>query len=479
MSTTRRTFGSGIFYTAISKYSNVFISILITAILARLLTPQEFGLIAIVMVFISFFQLLSDFGIGPAIIQNKALTKSDVQSIFTFSILISIILAYLFYLVAPLISSFYKEPQLENITKLLSLAVLFFSFNVVPRAINLKKFRFKQVGIIAVIVQIITGALAILFAFMGYSYYALVLKAILDGFFIFLGNYLLSPLRLERVRKSSISKILKFASYQFLFNFINYFSRNADNLIIGKYFSTASLGFYDKSYKLMMMPVQNLTHVITPVLQPILSDFQDNKDMIFRSYLKIVKILAIIGFPLSIFLYYSASEIVQILFGSQWEESIPIFKILALTVGIQIILSSSGSIFQAANRTDLLFLSGLMSAVLMIGGVAYGVFVGENLRSVGYGLMAAFVINFFQSFYFLIKLTLNHSLTFFFKSLRLPILTSFFLFVLMYLTSTIVVDNGILSLLFKISQLLIVIFLMIFFDEDYKVLISNYLQKLW
>jgi len=425
MPSTRKSITSGIIYTALSKYSGVIISILITAVLARLLSPKEFGIIAIMMVFISFFRLLSDFGIGPAVIQNQNLTKDDIESIFSFSILLGFILAGLFYLIAPIISRFYNEPPLINIGKLLSLAILFFSFNVVPQSLNFKKLRFKQVGIISVVVQIITGSIAIFFAFKGFGYYALVIKAICDGLFIFIGNYILSPVAFSlRIKRTSILKIAKFSSFQFLFNFINYFSRNADNLLIGKYFGAAPLGYYDKAYKLMMLPVSNLTHVITPVLLPVLSEFQDDKKRIYNAYIKVIKLLATLGFPLSVFLYFAAPEIVIIMFGHQWVASIPVFKILALTVGIQIVLSSSGSIFQSVNRTDLLFFSGFLSAIMMVGGIVYGVFIGKSLVSVGHGLMLAFVVNFFQGFYFLIKIALKHSLVSFLKSLFFPIVLS-------------------------------------------------------
>lgn len=451
MTSIRKSIGSGIFYTALSKYSNVVISILITAVLARLLTPTEFGIVAIVMVFISFFQLLSDFGIGPAIIQNRELSKKDIQSIFTFSILFGAALASLFFIAAPFISCFYHEPEIEPIAKLLSLAILFFSCNVVPQALNYKKLLFKQVGMISVVVQITTGSIAIFFAFKGYSYYALVIKSICDGLFILIGNYILSPVVIGwKIRISSITKIGRFASFQFLFNFINYFSRNADNLLIGKYFNTSALGFYDKAYKLMLMPVQNLTHVITPVLQPILTEFQDDKQRMFNAYLRVVKLLATIGFPLSVFLFFASPEIIKILFGSQWIASIPIFKILALTIGIQIVLSSSGSIFQAANRTDLLFISGLLGSIIMISGICYGVFIGKSIESVGYGLILAFTINFFQGFYILVNKTLHSSFLDFLKTFIFPFIISTGLVITLFLTTNIVIINVFYSLLMKI-----------------------------
>lgn len=479
MTKIRNNLFSGIFYTALSKYSNVLISILITAVLARLLTPKEFGVIAIVMVFISFFQLLSDFGIGPAIIQNKDLSKNDIQSIFTFSILFGAVLASLFFIVAPFISDFYNEPGLEKIGKLLSLAILFYSFSVVPQALNYKKLLFKQVGIISVAVQIVTGSIAILFAWNGFSYYALVIKSIFDGLFIFIGNYMLSPVSLSwKINFSSISKIGRFASFQFLFNFINYFSRNADNLLIGKYFNAASLGYYDKAYKLMMMPVANLTNVITPVLQPILSEFQNDKKRIYDAYLRVVKLLAAIGFPLSVFLFFAAPEIIHILFGPQWVESIPIFKILALTVGIQIVLSSSGSIFQAANRTDLLFLSGFLSAIMMVGGIVIGVFIGKTLLAVGYALYIAFIINFFQAYYILIIKTLKCSFKTFLNVFVYPIFNTIILAISLWCFSMITINSAVLLLSLKICITLLIYFLFIISSSYYRQQFYKFIKEL-
>ena len=425
MASVKQKLASGISYTAITKYSRIFISIFIGAILARLLSPAEFGLVALVTVFISFFYILTDVGIGPAIIQNKKLTETDLQSIFSFSILIGFTLALILFLLSHNIAAFYNDKQLIGIVKLLSLTVLFSAFKIVPNALLLKKLKFKEVGLITISVQLFSGIFAIILAKKGFSYYALVYKSIFDGFFTFLFFFWLSPIKLKfKIRKNSINKIIRFSTFQFLFNFINYFSRNADNLLIGKFIGPKSLGFYDKSYQLMMIPVQNLTHVITPVLHPVLSDFQNEKNKIYNTYVKAVKLLATIGFPLSIFLHFSANEIIFIVYGSQWEQSVPIFKILALTVGIQMVLSSTGAIFQAVNRTDLLFYSGFLGAFFMLSGICYGIFYEKSLESIGYGLIVAFIINFVHGFYFLIKVALGFSLSKFLKIFYFPLFIS-------------------------------------------------------
>ena len=273
MTDIRKNMRSGVFYTALSRYSNIVISIVIGATLARLLTPKEFGIVAIISVFISFFNLLSNFGISPAIVQHKALTDDDVSSIFSFSIIFGLILSVIFFFAAPFIASFYNEPVLISLSRLMALAILFNSLQVVPNALNLKNLRFKQIGIISIVVHIISGIVAIILAYLGFSYYALVINSILSGLLISAAYYYLAPVKPSfLIRLSSLQKIAQSSTYQFLFQFINYFAGNTDNLLIGKYFSASALGFYDKAYKLMLMPVQNLTFVITPVLHPVLSE---------------------------------------------------------------------------------------------------------------------------------------------------------------------------------------------------------------
>jgi PST family polysaccharide transporter len=422
MSSIRKQLTSGVFYTAIAKYSNIVFTILIGAVLARLLTPKEFGIVALVTVFVTFFNLLGDFGIGKAVVQNQKLTKYDVQSIFSFSIVFALLLGALFYLAAPLIAKFYSEVELIRISKFLSLAVLFHTLQAIPRALMEKTLRFKQIGFITVVTQLITGIIAIILAYKDFSYYALVIRSILNGSILFVLFYFLAPIKVVlKIDWNSINKVIRFSIFNFGFNFINYFSRNGDNLLVGKFLGTTSLGFYDKAYRLMMMPVQNLTHVITPVMMPILSKYQDDSDVIYNTYRKIVKVLATIGFPLSVFLYFSAHEIINIIYGPQWDASVPVFKLLALIIGIQLIYSSAGSVFLSIGRTQLLFYYGLISSFILLSCIMLGIFFGNNLVSVGYGIVTGFTLNFFIVYYILIHIALKRSILHFLKSIILPL----------------------------------------------------------
>lgn len=478
MSSIRKKISSGIFYIALSKYSSIVVSIIIGAVLARLLTPAEYGMVAIVSVFLAFFNLLSNFGLAPAIVQNKTLTKDEISSIFSFSILFGLILAIIFYLLAPLIASFYNDNTLINIARLMSFAIIFQSLTAVPYALNIKKLKFKQVGIIKLVVHVISGSVAIILAYKGFSYYALVINSILSGLLTFAFFYFLEPIKISFIiRVKALKKIAQFSTYQFLFQFINYFAINADNFLVGKIFGDSALGFYSKAYQLMTMPVKNLTFVITPVLQPILSEYQNEKKVIYNLYYKMVKLLALIGFPLSVFLFFSGSEIITILYGSQWGQSIPIFKLLALTIGFHIVLSTSGSIFQALNRTDLLFYAGLIGSILTVLGISYGIFIGKTLVSIGYGLIIATIFNFFQAFYLLINRALYFSVLKFLKILIYPITISIAIAISLLFLSYFEIDNLLLSLTLKMTTTVLMFGIIISSSKEHRELLNEYIVK--
>ena len=153
-----------------------------------------------------------------------------------------------------------------------------------------------------------------------------------------------------------------------------------------------------------------------------------------------------IGFPLSIFLFFSSEEIILILYGDKWAGTIEVFRVLSLTIGFQILLSSTGAIFQSTNRTDLLFISGLISASFMVGAITYGEFAIGTLSGICFSLLIAILINFIQGFYVLIKLALKSSLWFFFKVLALPGLFTAYTFISLLLVNFMRISNLYLSL---------------------------------
>ena len=395
-------FKNGILFTAIGKYSNVVIQIIVNAVLSRLLTPEDYGIVAVVNVFLVFFQMLADFGIGPAIIQNKQLTKADIQDIFSFTVFSSLLLGIMFMFLGYPISLFYGNPVYIPVSVILGICVIFYTLVVVPQAIIQKSKNFKLVNQVLIGSNLLSGVISIVAAFLGANYYSLIIGNIIKAGFLFMMFYKQTDLKIKiKWSLAPIKKIYAFSRNQFLFNFINYFSRNLDSILIGAKLSSTSLAFYDKAYQLSLYPNQVLTNVITPVVQPIMSEYEQEKSVIERVYLQISKILALIGIPLTIFLIFSAEEIIFFMFGDQWGASVQTFRILSASVWIQMISSSTGAIFQSANRTDLLLRSGIITSIINVSCIITGVLIG-SIEAVAILLVIAFSINFLINNYLLV-----------------------------------------------------------------------------
>ncbi|WP_179208035.1 lipopolysaccharide biosynthesis protein [Clostridium diolis] len=400
----------------IAKYSNAITNIIFTAVLARILSPKDFGVIAIVGVFISFFSTLSDMGLGTSIIQNKELNRKDISSIFGFSMYIAFSLALIFCILSIPISIFYHDKVYIGICAILSITIIFDSLNMVPSAILMREKKFVVIGIRMIVVNITTGIFTIFLAIMGAKYYALVFQSVISSAITFIWNYSSTkPELLIRYDKNVIKKIKSYSGFHFAFSVINYFARNTDNLLIGKFMGGSELAYYDKGYKLMLYPVGYLTNVITPILHPILSDYQNDKKYIYEQYMKVVRILSILGVFISLFCFFFSKEIIVIMFGDQWENSIQCFRILSLSVWAQMICSSTGSIFLSIGNSKLMFISGTISAVETIIMIAIGLCFG-SLPVLCVFITIAYNVSFFINYFFLLRYGFKSGLWNFFGS---------------------------------------------------------------
>lgn len=291
---------------------------------------------------------------------------------------------------------------------------------MVPRALLLKEKSFKTVNGVDVLSSVIKGIVSIILAYLGFKYYAIIIGGIVQAMMKFIFYYIptkISPM--TPMRKEPMIKIWSFSRNQFSFNFINYFSRNLDSILIGRYLNAGQLGYYNKSYQLSLYPNQILAGVITPVIQPILSDYETELDVIKKVYLRITRILANIGVPLSVFCFFAANDIIFFLFGNQWGNSIPSFQILAVSIWIQMIASSTGAIYQSSNRTDLLLVSGIQSMILNVTSIVIGVSIG-TIESVATMIVFSFSINFIINNYLLMYKTFNSNFLELFDSLKKP-----------------------------------------------------------
>lgn len=424
----------GVLYNSIGKYSNLLISFILQILLARLLSPDEFGIVAIINVFLVFFQLLSDFGIGPGIIQNKRLTDDDIVNIYSFTVYFSIFLSLIFALLGYPVSYFYNNSEFIKLFPCMSIVLLFGSLYIVPYNVALKAKKFRIVNMIQVFGSLANGIVSVTSAYFGLSYYSLILGHIARAFSQWLLYQFFQKISFQKKFKLiSLKKIYYFSRNQLFYDITNYFSRNLDSLLIGRYMPAQELGYYNKAYQLSLYPNTIFTSIITSTIQPIFSYFESQTETLYKGYIFLIRNLANFGIPLSIFLFFSSSDIILFLFGDQWVNSISVFQILSLSVWIQMLLSSTGGFFQSADRTDLLLLSGILSTIVNVIGIVIGVYLG-SIDYVAIALLITFSINFFQVNYLMFKVLFNKSLIEFFMVLRKPfvigVLTSISFFIM-------------------------------------------------
>lgn len=457
----------------VSKYAKIILSTVFSAILARILTPEDFGIVAVITVFSTFFTMLSDLGIGPAIVQEKSLGKREINSLFTYSIYIAASLTLIFLVLAFPVAWFYKDNIYIKPTALLSVALFFNAVNMVPNGILNREKKFVSIGIRTVVVYLVSAPIAILLALHGWRYYALIVQSILVALLTFIWNMATTkPNFLRHPDKEAILRIKSFSGYQFAFNLINYFARNLDNLLAGKFMGETNLGNYNKAYNLMLFPVNNLAGVISPVLHPILSDFQDRPAQIYSKYLRIVKFLFCCGIGVSALCYLASEEIIGILYGDQWKECVTCFKYLSIAIIPQMINSSAGAVFQALGNTKLLFKSCIVNTCLTIAAILFGILYGCSIQALALCVAISYIFHFFLAFIFLIKGGFHMSLPAFFKSLTPEFMMTAIMIAAIFLFRF-EFENIVVSLLVKCIYIGVVWLLMMVVSKEYKIIISK------
>ncbi|MGX7105678.1 lipopolysaccharide biosynthesis protein [Globicatella sanguinis] len=449
-------FKKGILYTAIAKYSNVVIQLLTTSILSRILTPEEYGVIAVVNVFIIFFQMLADFGIGPAIIQSNILNKNDINNLFGLTIVVGLIISVIFAFLGIPISYIYNDQRYIFICVLLSISLFFYTCTIVPQALLLKKVKFKEVNMITLLCNLLVGISSVIFALNNFSFYSIILGNILRSVGLFIGFFYFERIiPSKKIDIKSFKKISSFSNNQFGFNFINYFARNLDNLLIGRFINPQALGYYEKGYQLSLYPNQILSQVITPVIQPLLKDYINKKDIMYKYYLAISKILILIGLPISIFCFFNAESIIIFLFGNQWRESIVIFQLLSISIWMQMANSCTGAFYQSADRTDLLFRVGLVTSLINIIAIIIGI-VFNNIKMIALMLIISFSLSLLINIIIINRILFSSQIRIYFFNLK-GVSFSSIIYIFVSLVISINFDNDLITLILNFGVLLLII----------------------
>jgi PST family polysaccharide transporter len=363
-----------------------------TIVLARIISPSDFGLIGMVAVVVGFAQTFKDAGLSNATIQRAVVSRDQVDTLFWFNVLFSMALAVAVMLSAPLVADFYGRPELTGITVALSLSILASGISVQHDALLRRYMQFTSIGITQILSQTAYLAVAVCMALLGYGYWAIVggtLAAAVAGSALTFYYCPIPPRRPRRV--SGVVEMLKFGGQLSSFEFVNYFTRNMDNVLVGRFLGADALGLYSRAYQLFLLPI---TQIRTPILQvamPLLSSMADQRERLRRNYIDVVSLTALLTVPIALYCFVEADFLVRVLLGPTWLGSVATFRILSLVGLIQPSASTVGIVMQVCGRADRQFKFGLVTAVFVVAAFSVGLRFGIEGVATGY-VIASYVL---------------------------------------------------------------------------------------
>ena len=377
-------------FTVISQVLTFLMHIVSTVVLARLLTPDDFGLVAMV---VTFSLLLQNFGLNgftEAIMQKEELDHAAVSTLFWINTAISLGLTLLFMASSPLLSWLYREPRLQAIAIGIALSIIFSGLANIHMALLKRNMQFKITSAIFFAARTAGFALAIVLAWIGWGYWALVINTVAQPLVYAVSAWLYCDWRPGMpVRGTGVRSMVVYALHVYGNFSLNYSSRNVDNLLVGRHFGSLALGYYKKAYDIFALPVNQVTAPLTDVALATLSRLTGEPERYRRYYLDAVSILAFIGMAMSLFLTVSARDLILLILGPQWNASADIFLFFGPGVGIMLVYYTNSWLHLSLGRAERLFRWGFVELLVTVSAFLLGLPFGPA------GVAAAWTVSFY------------------------------------------------------------------------------------
>lgn len=399
MTTLKQKTISGVIWNSIGKFGNQGLTFIVSIILARLIEPKEFGIIAMLSIFIAISQTFINSGLTTALIQKKNATDEDFSTVFYFNLLVSIFFYFILYICAPFISNFYSEPQLTKITRVLGIILIIDTFAAVHISKLQKNIDFKTQSKITILSTVLSGPVGIILAFCGYGVWSLVLYQIATRFFNSLFYWIFDKWRPKLIFSiNSFKELFGYGSKLLASGLLNTTFNNVYNIIIGKYYNAASLGFYDRAKKLQMLAINNINSTIQVVTFPVLSQIQDNKKKLSDGYKKILELLVFVNFPAMILLLIIAKPLIIILLTEKWAQSIPYLQLLCVSGILFPLHSLNLNILKVKGRSDLFLQLEVIKKILIV--ITILISIKYGIKGLIIGQIFSSVIAYFINSYY-------------------------------------------------------------------------------
>jgi len=333
--------------------------------IARLLTPREFGLVAMATPIMAFVALFADFGLTQATVQRRSINQAELSFLFWSNFALSWVIAIVTIAFAPLAGWFFAEPDVTSITMALGALFLLTGLSAQHVAILNRHLAFGKLAIVNLLSFGVGAAVGVTAAMAGMSFWAIVIGQATTSLVSLPVTWLFTrwiPGKPRWIADAGI--LLGFGANITTFNFVNYFARNLDNVLIGHFVGGAALGLYDRAYKLLLLPLTQINGPFTKVALPLLARTRDEPEVYRRAYLRMIEVILLLTYPGVVFAVCTSHQLIVTVLGDRWSGAVPIFAVLGVGALFAPIGNSTGWLFITQERTREMRNWGTLSSLL-------------------------------------------------------------------------------------------------------------------
>lgn len=357
MANLKKNIVGGVFWTAFETVINKGFDFVIQLFLARLLFPEDYGIVGMAVVFIAFLEVLNDLGLGAALIQKKGenLTSTHLHTAFWSGLIWSfLIYGIIYFLITPFSVSFYNEPKLALILPVMSISMIITPVNLIHRVLLTRDMNFKKLTFISSTSTILSGSIALTLAFLDYGVWALVAHSLFKVVFAIPLFFRATKYKPSLIwDKNCFKEIFGFGIYTTGTAISNRLAQKMDYLLVGKFVGSVALGYYTFAFLITNILRNQIVNILNKVMYPVYTKIQDDVLKMKKLYLQILTLNNMLVYPLIFFLFLFADYIIPFLFGAKWNNSIFLIKILSVSVLVQMLNNSTQPLFWAYGKAKL------------------------------------------------------------------------------------------------------------------------------
>lgn len=383
----KRGFVSGVSWTATSQAVTQMSIFLVTIVLARLLVPEDFGVIGMANIYVGLVAMLGEIGLGAALIHRAEASLDELSTVFWASVVVGAALTAASIACAPLAASFFRDPQVGAVIRALSITFVLSALGSVHKVLLNKRLDFRRLARVEIGSVVAYGLVAVATAAGGMGVWSLVagyaVRAVVEAVLLWAVEPWRPGFAFDRV---AFRSLFSFGANVWGFNFVNYARENVDYFVVGRVLGAGSLGLYTFSYNLANLPRKQLGAVVGRVAFPAFARVQDDDPLLCRAYVKIVRCVSLVAFPLLAGLALVAPLFVPVVYGQKWVAAVVPLQLLCGAGALYSLGSTVGSLYLAKGRPDLQLKVGLGAFALL--GLAVGLGVRWGIAGVAAGVLA-------------------------------------------------------------------------------------------